>query len=98
MHHPITVSSNTCSLTHVQTKHSLAHLQDLLPTLAGNITYNNLIPAIVRIKPCRCARECFICTCVRLHVFELTVKEWCIWIIVTYIASSVLLNGRAAWL
>ena len=36
MHHPVTVSLNTCSLTHVQIKHSLAHLQD---TLAGVISY-----------------------------------------------------------
>ena len=25
----------TCNQTHVQMKHSLAHLQDLIPTLAG---------------------------------------------------------------
>ena len=35
MHQPVTVSSNTCSQMHVQIKHSLAHLQDLIPTLAG---------------------------------------------------------------
>ena len=36
MHQPVTVSSNTCSLINVCTyiKHSLAHLQDLIPTLA----------------------------------------------------------------
>ena len=27
--------SGTCSQMHVQIKHSLAHLQDLIPTLAG---------------------------------------------------------------
>ena len=35
MHQPETVSSNTCSQMYVQIKHSLAHLQDLIPTLAG---------------------------------------------------------------
>ena len=39
MHQPVTVSSNTCSLMHVQIKHSIAHLQDLIPTLAGVIAY-----------------------------------------------------------
>ena len=39
MHQPETVSSNTCSQVHVQIKHFLAHLQDLIPTLAGVITY-----------------------------------------------------------
>ena len=32
---PIRVSSNTCSQRNVQIKHSLAHLQDVIPTLAG---------------------------------------------------------------
>ena len=31
----VTVSLNTCSQMNVQMKHSLAHLQDLIPTLAG---------------------------------------------------------------
>ena len=35
MHQPETFSSNTCSLMYVQMKHFLAHLQDLIPTLAG---------------------------------------------------------------
>ena len=35
MHQPETASSNTCSQMYVQIKHSLAHLQDLIPTLAG---------------------------------------------------------------
>ena len=48
-------------------KHSLVHLQDLIPTLAGVIAYM-FTPAKVRIKSCRHARECFICTCVWLHV------------------------------
>ena len=34
MHQPVTVA-NPCSQMHVQIKHSLAHLQDLIPTLAG---------------------------------------------------------------
>ena len=35
MHRSITVSSNTCSQMHAQIKRSLAHLQDLIPTLGG---------------------------------------------------------------
>ena len=38
MHLPVIVSQ-TCSQMHVQIKHSLAHLQDKIPTLAGVITY-----------------------------------------------------------
>ena len=34
MHQSVAVSLNTCSKIHVQTKHSLAHLQDFIPTLA----------------------------------------------------------------
>ena len=36
-------SLNTCSQTHIQIKHFLAHLQDLIPTLAGRryISINN---------------------------------------------------------
>ena len=71
MYQPVTVSSNTCSQTHVQTKHSLAHLQDLTLSLAGKNDE-------VGIKFCRCARECFTFICIWLHVFELTVIGWCI--------------------
>ena len=39
MHQPVTVISNTCSQMHVQMKHSLAHLQDLITTFAGVIAY-----------------------------------------------------------
>ena len=53
---------------HVQKKHSLARLQDLIPTLAGII---HLLLYIlhqpnckVGIKSCRRAREWFICTCI----------------------------------
>ena len=35
MHQSVTVSSNTYSHTHVQIKHPLEHLEDLIPTLAG---------------------------------------------------------------
>ena len=31
----------TCNQTHVQMKHSLAHLQDLIPTLAGVLAYQD---------------------------------------------------------
>ena len=44
-----------------------------------------ITPVKVEIKPCRCARDCFICTCIRLYVFELTVTGWCI--IVPYMAQ-----------
>ena len=42
---------------HVQIHHSLAHLQDLISTLAGVITYiiYYLILGKVGIKSCRCA-------------------------------------------
>ena len=35
MHHPVLATVITQSKMHVQIKHSLAHLQDLIPTLAG---------------------------------------------------------------
>ena len=38
--------------------HSLAHLQDLIPTLAGVYCLYIIMPAKVGIKSCRCAREC----------------------------------------
>ena len=63
MYQPVTVSLNTCSQMHVQIKHSLAHLQDFIFTLAGVFEYVfHTNSTKVRIKPCRCARECFICT------------------------------------
>ena len=46
---------------------SLAHLQDLIPPLAGVGAYM-FIPVKVGIKSCRCVRERFICTHVWLHV------------------------------
>ena len=67
MHHPVFVSSNT------RTNKAFSSSYYLIPTLAGII-----IPAKVGIKSCRCARECFICTCIWLHVFELTNTGWCI--------------------
>ena len=39
MHQPVAVSLSMCSQMHGQIKHSLAHLQNLSPTLAGVITY-----------------------------------------------------------
>ena len=35
MHQPVTVSSNARSQMHVQIKHFLAYLQDLIPTVAN---------------------------------------------------------------
>ena len=35
MQHPVLATAVTQSQMHVQIKHSLAHLQDLIPTLAG---------------------------------------------------------------
>ena len=52
---------------HANETHPPADLQDLIPTLAGVVTYYMYIPAKVGIKSCRCAREYFICTCVWLH-------------------------------
>ena len=40
MHHPVLATAIPQSQMHVQIKHSLAHLQDLIPTLAG-IKYIN---------------------------------------------------------
>ena len=37
MHQPVAVSSNICSQMYVQIKHSLVHVQDLIPNLAGVI-------------------------------------------------------------
>ena len=46
---------------YAQIKHSLAHLQDLIPTLAYiKYSYMQNTPAKVGIKSCGCARECFI--------------------------------------
>ena len=51
---------NTCT-NKVFSKHSLVHLQDLIPTFAGVVAYTvYFIPAKVGIKSCRCKRECFI--------------------------------------
>ena len=59
----------TQSQTHAQIKHSLAHLQDLISTLAGTrYTYKQNTPAKVGIKSGRCASECFICACIWLWV------------------------------
>ena len=58
----ISISSNTCSQMHVQIKHFLAHLQDLIPTLACVIAYiiYSQLPTKIEIKSCRSARECCI--------------------------------------
>ena len=44
---------------HIQTKHSLTHLQDLMPTLAC-VLHIHFIQAKVGIKSCKCAGEYFI--------------------------------------
>ena len=47
---------------HAQMKHTLANLQDLIPTWQVHI-YKQHKPAKVGIKSCRFARVCFICAC-----------------------------------
>ena len=42
MHQLITVTSNTYTQIHVPTKDSLAHLQNLIPILAGDIALYTL--------------------------------------------------------
>ena len=54
---------------HVEIKYSLAHLQDLIPNLTG-LKYTQ---AKIGIKSCRCARECFMYTCIWLYALQLTV-------------------------
>ena len=73
---------------HVQIKHSLAHLKDLIPTLAG-IKYisNNSNQLQSKIKPCRCARECFFVHAFG-YTFELTVTSWCILATWLFLAGS----------
>ena len=49
-------------------------------TLAGIKHIAKTTPAKEEIKYCKCTqRDCFICTFIWLHVFELTVTGW--WII-----------------
>ena len=57
------VNSNTCSQMYAQVKHSLAHLQDLIPLW--------LVPSPIltktEIKSCKCAREVYVVyTCINL--------------------------------
>ena len=40
MHHPVLATVITQSQMHVQIKHSLAHLQDLITTLADKVVIN----------------------------------------------------------
>ena len=60
MYQPVTVSSNMYCTNKAFSSTSTR----LIPCLA-----THFIPAKVRIKSCRCARECFICTCIWLHVW-----------------------------
>ena len=53
------------SLPFILIKHSLAHLQDIIPTLAGIIAYI-FYTSQIDIESCRCARECFVCICICL--------------------------------
>ena len=85
MHKPVTVSSNTCSQVHVQMKYSLAHIRNPYFGWCYYLQYV-FIPAKVGIKFCRHARECFICTCIWLHAFELTIIGW--YVYYNYIAIS----------
>ena len=77
MYQLVTVSSNTCSQIHVQIKHSLTHLQDLIPTLAGVFTYIfyinqkeglNVVDVLENVL--------FVHAFGQLHVIELTVTGW----------------------
>ena len=68
MHQPVIVSSNVYPNACTK-KHSLAHLQGLI--LLCNwleLLLIYFLPAKVGIKSFRCARECFICTCIGLYV------------------------------
>ena len=78
LHQPVTVSWNTCSQIHVRMyKWSiLQQIWGLFPTLAGaiaHICYTSQSKGYIM----RMCRECFICTCIWLHVFELRVTGWC---------------------
>ena len=64
--------------TPVLVRYLIGHLGLSRPMTSTSWTHSNsilqpvivssFIPAKVGIKSCRCARECFICTCVWLHV------------------------------
>ena len=65
---------------HVQIKHSLVHLQDSIPTLAG-INIQVITPAKVELKLNLVDvlyRECFIFVHAFGYMFKLTVTGWCI--------------------
>ena len=84
IHQPVTVTSNM----HVQPNRCTNEAFSSTSTRFNHFSsWCCFIPAKVGIKSCRCARECFICTCVWLHVLEVTAIGW--WIIVT---SSVFLT------
>ena len=64
----------------IQIKHSQAYQQNSIPNLAGMFT-QYFIPAKVGIVSCRYARECFICRCIWLYMFELAVANTDWWMI-----------------
>ena len=62
MHYPVLATVITQSQIHVQIKHSLANLQDIITTYFDWCKiYMQNIPAKVGIKSSRCAKEFFIC-------------------------------------
>ena len=69
IHQPITVSSNMHMQPNTCTNEAFSSTSTRFNsyTLAGVVAYM-FLPAKVGIKSCRCARECFIYTCVWLHV------------------------------
>ena len=76
MQQPVTVTS--CTNKSFSSKST--YIQDLIPILAGVIAF---IPTKVGIKPCRCVRECFICTCTCLsysyrlvHYSYIVISNW----------------------
>ena len=67
IHQPITVSSNMHMQLNTCANEAFSSTSTRFNPLAGVVAYM-FIPAKVGTKSCRCARECFICTCVWLHV------------------------------
>ena len=90
LHQPVTVSWITCSQMHVCTNRAFSSKSIRFNHYIGwcYILLIYFIPVKVRITSCRCARECFICTCLWLHVFEPTATDWCIAITQLFLSGS----------